>query len=735
MQKLLVFISCISSAALASQTPFAMSSTHALLNATFKEGPDIFSPKNLIELSRPGAGVANDIGDLAFIPVTKFSFKEKTTEARVYVAPLQENPASNGGFLSLSAGDAFWLDARTLGHVVPTKDGKIQEIYAVSVKYDDGVVTSGSSTLVGSFPTCGLSNFKYNAKGAALVFSVYVWPDTNLTSIKQQDDAYESRGTTALVYDRTYVRHWDTWRGPKTQTLFTVGLAKENGTWALGGNYLSPLQGTGHSTPVEPFGGTDHFDVSSTHIVYTVKDPFVPEAWHTRQNIYIVPLKGGVAPKHLTSGKQGATGSPVFNPQGTKVAWTEMAKDGYEADRSKIIVYDLIKDIRFTLTPTWDRSASQLTFSADGNSIIFTADENARTKIWIIAVPNTPKFSDAELSLPDPIALTQAHSASSVQPLPGGRVLYTQSSLTSPNDVYLLSGLDTPERPLKFEQITRLTENELQGKDLFPGEDIWFEGEDAGRQVHSFVFRPKGYRKADRAAKKWPVIFIVHGGPQSATADSWSTRWNPNVFAQQGYFVITPNPTGSTSFGQEFTDRITEHWGDRPFEDLKRAWKAALELYPEIDTDNAVAAGASWGGYAMNWIQGHPEFGFGFKAIVCHDGVFDTKYNGFSTEELYFFNHDFGGPPWTERSSIVSEKWNPSNFVHKFSTPQLLFHGSRDYRLPETESLGVFNALQQLGIDSRLVIFPDENHWVLKPENSLKWHEEIFAWFTKHTNQ
>jgi len=230
-------------------------------------------------------------------------------------------------------------------------------------------------------------------------------------------------------------------------------------------------------------------------------------------------------------------------------------------------------------------------------------------------------------------------------------------------------------------------------------------------------------------------LMIIHGGPQGAWEDSWSTRWNPNVFAQQGYFIIAINPTGSTGFGQEFTDAIAEDWGGKPFVDLKNGWQYVLNKYPEIDADRAVAAGASWGGYAINWIQGHPEFGFGFKALLCHDGVFDSKYNGYSTDELFFFNHEWGGRPWEPKSRALLEKFNPSNFVSNWSTPQLIVHGSKDYRLPDTEGISAFHALQQLGIPSRLVIFPDENHWVLDHGNSLKWHYEALRWFDLYVGQ
>jgi len=274
-------------------------------------------------------------------------------------------------------------------------------------------------------------------------------------------------------------------------------------------------------------------------------------------------------------------------------------------------------------------------------------------------------------------------------------------------------------------QITRFTEEELKEKTMIAGEEFWFKG--ATRDVQGWILKPQGFKEGDK--KKWPAILLIHGGPQGAWEDQWSTRWNPNIFASQGYVTIALNPTGSTTFGQEFTDAIAEDWGGAPFVDMQKGWKHALKTWPEIDADRTVAAGGSWGGYAVNWINGHPEFDFGFKALMCHDGVFDSNYNGYSTDELFFFNHEWGGRPWDSKSKLLSEKYSPANYVDKWSTPQLLIHGSKDYRLPETESIGAFHALQQRGIASRLVIFPTENHWVLDHGNSLKWHYEVFRWF------
>jgi len=602
----------------------------------FKEGADIFSPKDLVQLGRPGQALANAAGDLALVPFSKFSFEEKKNQKSVFVVSLESDTKPNQLPLE-KGGDTFWLTARTFAHAVAGDEDT--EIYAYDVAIDSATLEEDSKAfsspvLVGKIPTKSAANFRYNKDSGHIVFSASVYPDGNLTTVKEQDKQWEERGNSAFVYDTTYVRHWDVWQGKKGPQLFSMKLSQgETGALQFSGDFNSPLQGTGHYSPVEPFGGTDDFDVSAAHILYTTKDPQLPEAWHTKQNVYIVPVDGSGKPTELTSGKQGAVHNPVFNAKGTKVAWLELDEDGYESDRAKIVIYDLEKHVRFTLTQSWDRSPDGLAFSKDDDFLYLTAGDEAKVKVFTIPVPPTPSHSTTHPKLDSkytkPVAITHKRAASGLQTLPSGRILFSQSSFTSPNDVFIVRNLKAFEAAIlsdekaeflhaKIERLTNFSENELKSKNLDEGEEFCFKGAHH-KNVQGWALKPKGWKAGDK--KKWPVILMIHGGPQGAWEDQWSTRWNPNVFAQQGYFVIMINPTGSTTFGQEFTDAIAEDWGGKPFTDMIHGWKHALHRYPEIDPDRAVAAGASWGGYAINWIQGHPEFGFNFKALVCHDGV------------------------------------------------------------------------------------------------------------------
>ncbi|KAF8169251.1 Alpha/Beta hydrolase protein [Pholiota molesta] len=700
---------------------------------SFKEGADVFAPKDLVELGRPGAAVANAEGDLALVPFSKFSFADRKNKKSVFIVSLE----SEGKAIQVPVrthqhhccGESFWLSQNTFAHVVEGEDNSEIHAFEVDLKALDGHLAEHAQAytprgLIGTIPSKTAANFRFNQQTGNLVFSAYVYPDGNLTTVAKQDKDWEQRGNTALVYDETYERHWDTWTGKKDYQLFSVQLTKgKDGLWKSNDDFKSPLQGTKHHTPVEPFGGTDDFDTSNTHIVYTTKDPALPVACHTKQDVFVVPISATEAPVELTAGDHGAIHSPVFNTQGTKVAWLELDKDGYESDRAKIVIYDLQKNVRFTVTQAWDRSPDSLAFSKDDTFIYLTAGDEAKVKIFALPVPPTPSESTTHPKLDSkytaPVALTHSKASSGLQTLPGGKILFSQSSFTSPNDVFVIRDLKSIEG-----SILAGNKNVADTTRTSPGRRILVQGA-LNKDVQGWALKPKGWKAGDT---KNGLPFSYSRRSQGAWEDQWSTRWNPNVFAQQGYFVIMINPTGSTTFGQEFTDAIAEDWGGKPFTDMINGWKYALNAYPEIDADRAVAAGASWGGYAVNWIQGHPEFGFNFK-------VFDASYNGYSTDELYFFNHEWGGRPWDPKSQKTLQKFSPANFVHKWSTPQLLIHGSKDYRLPETESIGAFHALQQLGIPSRLVVFPDENHWVLNHGNSLKWHYEVFRFIDQFVGE
>jgi len=414
----------------------------------------------------------------------------------------------------------------------------------------------------------------------------------------------------------------------------------------------------------------------------------------------------------------------VFSPEGRAVAFLKMKRNGYESDKNRII---LIPDISKTSAAIevlksqdgagqWDRSPSGVAWSNDGKTLYLVAENEGNNLLYKIDIPATP----ADINkLPE--SITSTGSISDVQPLG------TRSSslfLTSTNlvDNSLYSTID-PTNPSTLKHISSNSRNgTFFGLSPSQVSDIWFQG--AGEyKVHAWVVKPSNFD----TSKRYPLAYLIHGGPQGAWTDSWSTRWNPAIFAEQGYVVITPNPTGSTGYGQAFTDAINDNWGGLPYEDLVNGFKYIKEELSYVDTSRSVALGASYGGYMMNWMQGHP-LGREFKALVCHDGVF-SMFNQVSSDEQYFPNHEFKGPLWRAQSEW--EKWDPARFTGEWKTPELIIHSDLDYRLPITEGLAAFNVLQERGVESRFLTFPDENHWVLKEENSLVWHTVVLNWINR----
>ncbi|GAA6028784.1 hypothetical protein JCM8097_007394 [Rhodosporidiobolus ruineniae] len=652
-----------------------------------------------------------------------------------------------------------------------------------------------------------------DSPAALLSFSATVFPDGSLFTVRRQahEAELDAAGSDGKTYDGLFVRHWDTWAptaGQRKQ-VFVVRLerapsdlaetaeekadekADESDSdasledfeivekpktgkrrWALKTErkeneagvmeerpaVLSPLAGTKLECPVGPFGGASDFSLSPTHLLFHAKDPHLNPAYHTRHQVYVVPLSprtsADAKPRQLTLGNQGATASPVLSPDGKRAAWLEMREDGYEADRNRVVVFELESGKRWGVTEGWDRSPASITWAADSARVFLEAEDRGHVKLFELALPLGGPEEGKKYEV-EPTKLTSEHSVSGVADVSpasasptlsthGGAgqsttLLVTSNSLTTPNQLSLLSFVPSSSgpsaQPVKptHTPLASLTHKLLAHKTLHRGEEFVFAGSE-GQEVHGWATFPPELVQARaqgvRMRKKFPLAFLCHGGPQSAWDDGWSTRWNPNVFAAHGYIVVAINRTGSTGFGQDFCDKIKEDWGGAPFRDLVAGLQFVKDAYPEIDPERTACLGASYGGFMVNWIQGHNEQ-MGFKCLVCHDGVFSLAQTWNATEELYFPEREFGGVPWEVPDKY--QKWNPQNHVRKWATPQLVIHGSRDYRLVEGEGLGVFNTLQRLGVPSRLLIFPSENHWVLRPENSARWHREVFRWIDEWT--
>ncbi|KAJ2904718.1 dipeptidyl peptidase variant [Zalerion maritima] len=522
--------------------------------------------------------------------------------------------------------------------------------------------------------------------------------------------------------------------------------------WKLEGEGLTNLlAGQGLECPVPPFGGASDFDISHTGIAFVARDPELSPAIYAKTNCYFVPLTtftetSPPAPKPVsTPGLEGYSSAPAFSPCGKSLVFGRMRSKQYESDKPRVMLVSDVDKItegapadEFWSTQDgdggWDLRPDWFLWSRDEKELFAAAERNGRTVLW--QFPSN--VSEAATGLPTPVVADGSVNDAKLLGADGKRLLVTSTSMVDSSIYSIITPVMDPE-------VEVVSSNSKGGRSFGLSrsqfDEFWFRSggpscsssspgngnssDDGGYDVHALVMKPSNFDPC----KKYPLAMLIHGGPQGAWLDGWSTRWNPAIFAEQGYVAVMPNPTGSTGYGMALEDGIRENWGGRPYQDLVNCFEHIERELEYVDTERAVALGASYGGYMINWIQGHP-LGRKFKALVCHDGVFSTL-NQYSSEELYFPIHDFGGTLWDNRE--VYERWDPARFSGNWATPQLIIHNELDYRLPISEGLAAFNVLQSRGVPSKFVTFPDENHWVLKPENSMVWHTEVLNWINNYS--
>ncbi|KAJ1802860.1 dipeptidylpeptidase, partial [Coemansia sp. RSA 2598] len=430
----------------------------------------------------------------------------------------------------------------------------------------------------------------------------------------------------------------------------------------------------------------------------------------TTSYVYLAEVSGSAAAP-INPGKGGASSSPAFSQDGSKIAYLQMDAPAYEADRNRIKIYSVANQTTVDVAEGWDRSPSHVDW-VDDATLLVTYNEWGRNKLAKVDIATgaiTP--------------LVSKHSVGSVRRLEGtDTLLIDYSGFDLPTDLYAVS-LNSSAEP---KRVTNLNP-EITKEMLSPAEDLEFVGAD-NATIHGFILHPPNFDPE----KKYPLAYVIHGGPQSSFLDAWSTRWNLNIFASAGFVTVAMDPQGSTGYGQNFTDAIRNQWGGRPYESLMKSLDQLLDSRPYIDDNRMAALGASYGGYMINWINGHTDR---FKALVNHDGMFSTISTYYSTEELYFPETEFEGVPFDEKARENYERWSPERHVAKWKTPTLVIHSEKDYRLVVSEGLSTFTALRRQGVPSRLLYFPDENHWVLKPANSLRWHQEVIGWIKKWTDE
>lgn len=550
----------------------------------------------------------------------------------------------------------------------------------------------------------GVSNLVLSPDGTRMAFSADVFPDCDtLACTAERLEGEEASPETGRLYDRLFVRQWDTWADGTRSTVFVLPTSGEGQPVAV----TSALEA---NVPSRPFGGAEEiaWTPDGAGLVVTARNNDATEPWSTDFDLYRVSADGTGEPLPLTGGNDAWDTGPVFSPDGSTLAYLAMEHPGFEADRRRVMVRDWPDGAARELTPDWDRSPGSLAFSPDGETIYATAADLGQVSLFALDV------SSGEVTR----LVDEGHVRGPAVLGPSGdRLVFGLDTLDAPVDLYTVAADGSGAA-----RMTHVNNQQLAGVEMGEFEQFTFAGWNS-ETVHGYVVWPVGFEEG----RKYPVAFLVHGGPQGSFGNDFHYRWNPQTYAGAGYAVVMIDFHGSVGYGQEFTDSISQDWGGKPLEDLQKGLAAAVERYPFLDGDRVCALGASYGGYMINWIAGQwPER---FRCLVNHDGVFDTRSMYFTTEELWFPEWEMGGPYW--ESPEIHERHNPARFVDRWQTPMLVIQGALDYRVPEGQGIAAFTALQRRGVPSQFLHFPDENHWVLKPANSILWHDTVLAWLDR----
>ncbi len=660
--------------------------------------PRGFTVEDLVTMERVGTPAVSPDGTRVVYTLRSTDMAKNKGHTDLYLVDLRNAGAKPQRLASdaASSTDPEWSAGGDAIYFLSARSGSSQ-VWRVAPE-------GGEPVQVTNMPV-DVDAYRVSPTGDRIAISMSVFRDcADLACTKAKADAKEKDKATGQVYDRLFVRHWDTWADGRNAILYSAPIDANGRVSGAPVSLSGSLDG---DVPSKPFGDREEFRFSpdGKTVVFSVRIAGKTEAWSTNFDLYAVPAAGGT-PKNLTADNKAWDTKGVFSPDGRSLAYLSMTRPGFEADRYHIVLLDLATGKKRNIAESWDRSPGSIQWTEDGKSLIADAEDIGQHKLFSIDVASGKVT-----------ALTSKGAIGGFD-LRGGTIAFTQTSLASSAQLYAMKlGANNPVK------LTDVNTDKLADVRWGEYEQFSFKGAN-GDVVHGYVMKPWNYEPG----KKYPIAFLVHGGPQGSFGNGWSYRWNPQVYAGAGYASVFIDFHGSTGYGQKFTDAISGDWGGKPLEDLKKGLAAAVSKYAWLDRSKACALGASYGGYMMNWIEGN--WSDGFKCIVNHDGVFDTRGMAYSTEEQWFTDWENGGPYFTVPEK--HERFNPVLHVNKWKTPMLVVQGDKDFRIPTAQGLSTFTALQRRGIESKLLVFPDENHWVLKPANSVLWHHTVIGWLDQH---
>jgi len=658
-----------------------------------------FDVHDLVMMDRVSDPALSPDGKLVAFQVRETDYDANKGKNGIWIVPAGGGKSTRLTDKALNATSPRWAADGSVYFLAPDKD--TSQLWRVDAK-------GGAAQATTSLPL-DVNNFKFSPDGKHVLLSIDVFTDCDsLACTKKRLDDRKSDKASGTLYDSIFVRHWDTWSDKRRSQLFIADVG-------AGGKIGEPRllsKNIDGDVPSKPFGDDTEYAFSpdGATVYFDARIAGKTEPWSTNFDIFSVPSDGSAEPKNLTADNQAWDGNPLPSANGKTLYYLAMKRPTFEADRFGIWAIDLASGTKREIDPSWDRSASALRESTDGKTLYTATDDWGDHALFGVDVA-TGKA-------------TKLVSDGSVMNFDVGKngLIVARQDFKHPTDLYSANA-----RGKSLKQITHFNADRLKDIRFGDPEFFTFKGGN-GDTVQGYVVKPANFK----GGKKYPVAFIIHGGPQGAMTNDFHYRWNPETYAGQGFAVVTINFHGSTGYGQKFTDAISGDWGGIPLEDLKLGWAAALKKYKFLDESRACALGASYGGFMAYWIAGN--WSDPWKCIVAHDGVFDSRMMSYSTEELWFDEWEHGGKTQYEDPAGY-EKYNPINHVKDWRVPILVVHSDQDFRIPVEQGIAAFTAAQRRGVPSEFLRFPDENHWILKPHNSVMWHDTVSAWLKKWTGE